>query len=67
MGNTFYFSWEPVLMAWLQNVLGDAGAAIATFATILGEETVMVAILGYIYWCYDKKFGTYVGTNLMVG
>lgn len=67
MGNTFYFSWEPILMSWLQNVLGDAGAAIATFATILGEETVMVAILGFIYWCYDKKFGTYVGTNLMVG
>ena len=67
MGNTFYFSWEPVLMAWIQKVLGDVGATIATFATILGEETVMVAILGFIYWCYDKKFGTYVGTNLMVG
>ena len=67
MGNIFYFSWEPVLMTWLQNVLGDTGAVIATFVTILGEETVMVAILGFIYWCYDKKFGVYVGTNLMVG
>ena len=67
MGNTFYLSWEPGLMAALQNLLGDAGAAIATVATMLGEETVMVAILGFIYWCYDKKFGVYVGTNLMVG
>ena len=67
MGNTFYLDWEPVLMAWLQNLLGDAGATIATYITMLGEETVMVAILGFIYWCYDKKFGVYVGTNLMVG
>lgn len=67
MGNTFYLSWEPGLMAALQNLLGEAGAAVAAFVTALGEETVMVAILGYIYWCYDKKFGTYVGTNLMIG
>lgn len=67
MGNTFYFNWEPVLMIALQNLLGDLGASIATFVTTLGEETVMVAILGFIYWCYDKQFGTYVGTNLMVG
>lgn len=67
MGNTFYFIWEPALMVWLQNLLGDAGASIATLITMLGEETVMVAILGFIYWCYDKKFGVYVGTNLMVG
>ena len=67
MGNIFYFNWEPALMGWLQNFLGDAGANIATLATMLGEETVMVAILGFIYWCYDKKFGVYVGTNLMVG
>ena len=67
MGNVFYFNWEPAVMVWLQNFLGDAGASIATLATMLGEETVMVAILGFIYWCYDKKVGVYVGTNLMVG
>ena len=67
MGNTFYLSWEPTLMAAMQNFLGDAGANIATMITMLGEETVMVVILGFIYWCYDKKFGVYVGTNLMTG
>ena len=67
MGNIFYFNWEPTLMVWLQNLLGDMGAAIAAYVTMLGEETVMVAILGFIYWCYDKKFGVFVGTNLMVG
>ena len=67
MGNIFYFNWEPTLRVWLQNLLGDMGAAIAAYVTMLGEETVMVAILGFIYWCYDKKFGVFVGTNLMVG
>lgn len=67
MGNTFYFAWEPQLMATIQNLLGEAGTTIATAITMLGEETVMVVILGYIYWCYDKKFGVYIGTNLMVG
>ena len=54
-------------MVALQNLLGEAGAAIATLVTMLGEETFMVVILGFIYWCYDKKYGVYVGTNLMVG
>lgn len=67
MGNTFYLNWEPAFMVWLQNLLGEAGANVATIITMLGEETVMVAILGFIYWCYDKRFGVYVGTNLMVG
>ncbi|MBR5597364.1 MAG: phosphatase PAP2 family protein [Lachnospiraceae bacterium] len=67
MGNTFYFQWEPTLMVWIQNILGQVGGEIAGVITSLGEETVMVAILGFIYWCYDKKFGVYVGTNLMVG
>lgn len=67
MGNVFYFNWEPALMVWLQDLLGNTGATVASMVTMLGEETVMVAILGFIYWCYDKRFGVYVGTNLMVG
>ena len=67
MGNVFYFEWEPTLMVWLQDVLGNTGVAMSSIVTMLGEETVMVAILGFIYWCYDKKFGVYAATNLMVG
>ena len=67
MGNIFYFNWEPSLMVWIQNLLGNVGGNVATYVTMLGEEMVMVAVLGFIYWCYDKQFGVYVGTNLMVG
>lgn len=65
MGNVFYFNWEPALMVWLQDLLGNTGATVASMVTMLGEEMVMVAILGFIYWCYDKRFGVYVGTNLI--
>ena len=67
MGNVFYLEWEPALMVWLQDVLGNTGGTLSSIVTMLGEETVMVAILGFIYWCYDKKFGVYAATNLMVG
>jgi len=34
---------------------------------MFGEELVMIAILGFLYWCYDKKFGQFVGLNILVG
>ena len=58
MGNIFYFAWEPQLMAWLQQTLGSVGAFIASYVSALGEETVMVGIMGFIYWCIDKRWGS---------
>ena len=66
LGNTFYFEWEVNLMVWLQSHLGQAGVLLANFFSMFGEELLMVAILGFLYWCYDKKFGVYVGFNLLV-
>ena len=65
LGNTFYFDWEISLMVWLQSHLGAAGALLANFFSMFGEELLMVAVLGFLYWCYDKKFGTYAGFNLL--
>ena len=65
MGNTFYFEWEPAFMEWLQIQLGAVGGTIFGLLSFLGEEIVMVAILVFLYWCYDKEFGIFVGTNLM--
>ena len=67
MGNTFYFSFEPVLMQFLQNALGEVGAQAASFASALGEEVALILVLGFLYWCYDKQFGIYVGTNAVIG
>lgn len=68
MGNTFYFEWEVALQQWLQGMINsDIGVSIVSFITMFGEEMVMIAVLGFLYWCYDKKFGRFVGLNILVG
>ncbi len=64
-GNTFYLNFEPALMIWLQRYAGTAGTMLAIAATHLGEEAVLVGVLGFVYWCYDKEFGKYVGVNIV--
>ena len=63
MGNTFYFTWEPALMQWLQAHMNTFAIYLASFITLFGEEMIMVVVLGFVYWCYDKKMGIYLGTN----
>ena len=65
MGNIFYFEWEPALIEWLQAHIGSAGTAIAAFISNFGEELFLVAILGFLYWCWDKKTGATVGLTLL--
>ena len=66
-GNTFYFEWEVSLMEWIQSWLGTVGVAIASAITMLGEDLVCVAVLGFLYWCWNKEFGKHVGLNVLVG
>ena len=65
MGNTFYFEWEVGLMAWIQSWIGSFGTAIASFFTMFGEQLVCILVLGFLYWCWDKEFGKYVGLNVL--
>ena len=64
-GNTFYFLWEVSLIEWLQSWLGTVGIAVASAFTILGEDLVCVAVIGFLYWCWDKSLGKHVGINLL--
>ena len=66
-GNTFYFQWEALLIETIQSRMGDAAVAVASFFTLFGEEVIMIAVLGFLYWVYDKQFARFVGTNIMVG
>ena len=67
VGNTFFFQWEVSLMIWLQAHMGSFGTTLASFLSEFGEELVCVAVLGFLYWCYDKRFGRFVGLNILVG
>ena len=66
-GNTFFMDWEVALMAWLQAHMGTAGKAAAGFFTLFGEELICVALLGFLYWGYNKEYGKYVGLNALTG
>ena len=64
-GNTFFFEWEVSLMVWLQAHLGAFGAALASLLSAFGEELACVAVLGFVYWCWDKEFGRFIGLNVL--
>ena len=67
MGHTFYFEWEVQLMVWLQSVLGSAADIVGSFFTLFGEELLLVAFLGFLYWCLDKELGKRVGLMVIIG
>ena len=66
-GNLFYFNWEITLMEWLQGHLSGEAVAVLSKFSMLGETLVLVVVLGYFYWCYDKEIGKFIGMNYLVG
>ena len=67
VGSTFFFDWEVSLILWLQTHMGALGTAVASFVSAFGEELACVAVIGFLYWCFDKRFGRFVGQNTLVG
>ena len=66
IGNTFFFEWEVALIEWIQSWLGSFGTAVSSVFTLFGEQMICIAVLGFIYWCRDKKLGRYAGMNILV-
>lgn len=67
VGNTFYYNFEVRLMEFLQSVLGTSAISFISFLSTFGEETILILVTGFLFWCYDKKAGIYAGLNVMVG
>ncbi|SFP53611.1 Membrane-associated phospholipid phosphatase [Butyrivibrio proteoclasticus] len=67
VGKSFYFDFEVAFMQWLQSALGEKGAMAVSHLSAFGEEMLLIGILGFIFWCYDKRYGTFIGINVMVG
>lgn len=70
-GNIWYFPFEIDFIIWLQNL--GAGTffqtflqAINNFFSLLGEETIMIAIMGIVFWGLDKERGKRIGGTLIV-
>jgi len=68
-GYTFHFEWEVAAQEWLQSLIIDSpiGTAIVSFITYFGEQLVLIVVLGFLYWWFDKDFGKFVWTNILVG
>lgn len=64
-GNTFFFGWEVDFILFLQKLSSSFSDAFEKIVTMFGEEYIMVAILGFLYWSYNKAFGEFVGFNLL--
>lgn len=60
----FFYEWEVRLIALLQSFSNGFLTAAATFFTMLGEEYLIILILGIIYWCIDKDLGRRVSLAL---
>ena len=67
LGNVWSFPFEDAFIIWLQS-LGKEGTFIyyfMQFFTLFGEELFIVALLGFVYWCLDKKRGERLGIMLL--
>ena len=66
MGNTMFFPWEPSFIMALQSVMGPALTWLMSLITNFGEELILIIVMGFIYWCYDKELGKRAGTNIVL-
>ena len=66
-GNTYFFPWEVNLIEWLQTHIGGAGISLISHLSIFGEEMLMILIVGFVYWSYDKKLGRTIGLTAIMG
>lgn len=64
-GSTIFFPWEVRFMEWFQTVLGQTSISVLSFFSVFGEQTVMILILGFVYWSYNKKLGKTVGLGVL--
>ena len=55
MGRTLFFDWEVQFIQWLQSMSSPVIDTIAKVFTMMGDEILLILLLGYTYWCYDKK------------
>lgn len=67
-GAFYIFDWEMRLMEWLQAVVGTEGFGFWLLSNLsaLGEQLLLVAIMGFLYWGLSKEFGKYVGLNVLM-
>ena len=65
--NVWFWEFEKQFILWLQS-LGGEGSLIyylMNFFTLFGEEILIIAVMGAIYWGVDKNKGEMIGASVM--
>ncbi len=58
--------FEIEIIYWLQDLRNGFLDALFQFFTLFGEETVLILVLGLVYWCINKKIGEKVGFTVFL-
>ena len=63
VGNTWSLPFENSFILWFQSLGGEGSFLyyLMNFISMFGEEMILVAIVGLIYWGFDKHRGEKVG------
>ncbi|MGI6392521.1 MAG: phosphatase PAP2 family protein [Candidatus Izemoplasmatales bacterium] len=59
-------TFELELIKWLQSFRSDFLDFFFQMWTVFGEELIIVALMGFVYWCHDKKIGESLGITVFV-
>ena len=65
-GYQFFFGWEIVLIEWLQANLGPIAIKILSQLSMFGEDIMLIVVMGFFYWCWDKEIGKFIGVNFLI-
>lgn len=70
-GIVWFFPFEEQFIVWLQSLF--EGTFLQTvlfylnnFFSFLGEEMICIAVMGVVYWGFDKKRGERIGAAIML-
>lgn len=58
--------FELEIIRWLQSFANGFWTAFFSFWTMFGEETIIIGLMGFVYWCHDKKTGEFLGLTLFL-
>ena len=61
MGNSFWLSWEPGFIIFLQSKVTPLLQKFFEAITFFGDEYAMILLIGFLYWGYKKELGKKIG------
>ncbi len=67
IGNTWVLPGENEFILWFQSLAGEGSFLyyLMNFISMLGEETILVGIVGLVYWGFDKRRGERIAYTMI--